>query len=113
MFVLRLDMFYLMDNSREDKDHALAASRAQSSQLEAKAMTDEKRREQLRRLGFNIKELRDSRSFSQIDFAYRLGFTGPAHLSRIESGEKYPSVRILFEMAELLDVRVQDFFVDV
>ena len=29
------------------------------------------------------------------------------------SGEKYPSVRILFEMAELLDVRVQDFFVDV
>lgn len=71
---------------------------------------DTRRQEQLRSLGFNISRIREDCGVSQIDMAYRLGYTNHAHLSRIESGKKAPSVVTLLRMADILNVQVGEFF---
>ena len=68
------------------------------------------RREQLRTLGFNIAHLREERDISQTDLAHMLGYTGHAHVSRIESGERAPSIKALLTIAEILDVSASDLF---
>ena len=42
-----------------------------------------------------------------------LGYTNHAHLSRVESGQKAPSVSVLLEVADILEVPVADLFDDV
>lgn len=74
---------------------------------------DTRRREQLRTLGFNISRIREEQGVSQIDMAYRLGYTNHAHLSRIEGGRKAPSVATLLRMADILGVPAKEFFEDV
>lgn len=73
----------------------------------------DKRKEQLKALGLTIARLREERGLTQADLAMMLGYTNHAHMSRIESGKKPPNMFTLFEIAEILEVRVAELFNDV
>jgi transcriptional regulator with XRE-family HTH domain len=63
--------------------------------------------EQLVLLGRQIKKMRKSKGFSQIKLAVFLDITRE-HLSKIERGEAYPSVKILFKIADILNIKFSD-----
>ncbi len=56
-----------------------------------------------KRIGRNIKKLRTDRSLKQKDLAKWIKIT-PTHLSQIENGLKHPSVQVILDIAEVLDV---------
>lgn len=70
----------------------------------------EAKEERLRVLGSAIARMRENRGLSQAELARRLGYTNHAHLSRVESGKKAPSIEMLFEIADALDVHLSCFF---
>lgn len=63
--------------------------------------------EQLKLLGLQIKKLRKSRGISQLNLSVKLGITRE-HLSKIERGVTYPSVKILFDIVEILNADFKD-----
>ena len=70
------------------------------------------RREQIQRLGFNIAKARVKKGISQPELARMGGYSGHAHISRIENGVKTPSLKAILAIADALDVPVKDFFED-
>ena len=62
--------------------------------------------EKLKLLGSQIKKLRKAKGFSQLNLSVKLGITRE-HLSKIERGVAYPSVKILFDITELLNIELQ------
>jgi transcriptional regulator with XRE-family HTH domain len=54
-------------------------------------------------LGLNIRRYRKNNNMLQRDLAERLGVSGN-YISLIESGNKYPSLKAIFQIAEILDV---------
>ena len=60
-------------------------------------------------LGRRIKELRKKRAMSQDQLAERIG-VDPKHLSRIETGNGYPSLDTLENLAGALNMNLRDFF---
>lgn len=63
--------------------------------------------EKLKHLGQQIKKLRKSRKISQLNLSVKLGITRE-HLSKIERGAAYPSVKILFDIIDLLNAEFKD-----
>ena len=63
--------------------------------------------EQLKLLGDQIKKLRKSKGLSQLNLSVKLGITRE-HLSKIERGVTYPSVKILFDIVEILNADFKD-----
>lgn len=63
--------------------------------------------EQLKLLGLQIKKLRKSKGISQLNLSVKLGITRE-HLSKIERGVTYPSVKILFDIVEILNAEFKD-----
>lgn len=61
----------------------------------------------LKLLGQKIKKLRKSRGFSQLNLSVKLGITRE-HLSKIERGVTFPSVKILFDIVEVLNAKFKD-----
>ncbi len=74
---------------------------------------DQLRKQRLEAIGYAIAVRRERKNLSQAQLARMLGYTGHAHLSRIESGKKAPSLEKLFEIADILEVDVSRFFDDV
>ncbi len=63
--------------------------------------------EKLKLLGCQLKKLRKSKGFSQLNLSVKLGITRE-HLSKIERGVAYPSVKILFEITDILNIEFKD-----
>lgn len=63
------------------------------------------------KLGFRIKSLRGKRGYSQEAFASTI-LTSRNHLSQIEIGQKYPSLELLVEIANALEVSTDDLLGD-
>ncbi len=63
--------------------------------------------EKLILLGRQLKKLRKSKGLSQLNLSVKLGITRE-HLSKIERGAAYPSVKILFEIIDILNVSFKD-----
>lgn len=63
--------------------------------------------EKLKSLGAQIKKLRKAKGLSQLNLSVKLGVTRE-HLSKIERGVTYPSVKILFDITELLNIEFKD-----
>lgn len=63
--------------------------------------------EKLKILGAKIKSLRKAKGYSQLNLSVKLGITRE-HLSKIERGVTYPSVKILFDIVTLLNVDFRD-----
>ena len=66
--------------------------------------------ERLRAIGLAIASERERQHISQAELARRLGYTNHAHLSRVESGQKAPSMEMIFSTADALGCRVSYFF---
>lgn len=64
-----------------------------------------------RQLGAKIQELRKRNGFSQDSFALKIGRTS-AHLSKIERGEKNPSLELLYKIADQLKLPISELFAD-
>ncbi len=64
-------------------------------------------KDKLKILGQNIKKLRKSKGFSQLKLSVKLGITRE-HLSKIERGATYPSVKILFDIVDTLNADFKD-----
>lgn len=60
-----------------------------------------------RRIGARIRELRDSAQLTQESVAWACGIP-KAHLSRIERGERLPSLPVLFAIAKEMKVEAAD-----
>lgn len=60
-------------------------------------------------LGKRIKQLRKSKKISQLNLSVKLGITRE-HLSKIERGAAYPSVKLLFSVIDLLNLNYKDLF---
>jgi transcriptional regulator with XRE-family HTH domain len=58
-------------------------------------------------MGPFIRERRDELDLSLREFAKKLGCS-PAFISDIELGRRYPSERVLMEIAKILKVKVED-----
>ena len=63
--------------------------------------------EKLKLLGNQIKKLRKTKGFSQLNLSVKLGITRE-HLSKIELGVAYPSVKILFDIIDILNADFKD-----
>ncbi len=63
--------------------------------------------EKLILLGRQLKKLRKSKGFSQLNLSVKLGITRE-HLSKIERGVAYPSVKILFEITDILNIEFKE-----
>jgi len=61
----------------------------------------------LKKLGENIKKYREAKELKQIDLAIALGFSGE-YICRVERGQKYMSLRKLFKLADILEVKLSD-----
>ncbi len=56
-------------------------------------------------LGQNIKKYRNKKQISQADLAERLDLS-TEYICRVERGQKYLSLRKLFELADILEIKV-------
>ncbi len=63
--------------------------------------------EKLKLLGHQIKKMRKAKRFSQLNLSVKLGVTRE-HLSKIERGVTYPSVKILFDIIDILNLDFKD-----
>ena len=73
----------------------------------------DKNAKRLKAIGAAIAAKREREGISQADLARMLGYTNHAHLSRVESGKKAPSLDMLFDIADALDVHVGFFFTEI
>jgi transcriptional regulator with XRE-family HTH domain len=62
----------------------------------------------MKSLGEYIREQRQRKDMSLRDFAKKLGGLSPAFISDIELGRRYPSDRVLENMAHILEVTLED-----
>jgi transcriptional regulator with XRE-family HTH domain len=54
--------------------------------------------------GLVLRHLRFEKGLSQEELAARLEMASHAHISRLESGQKQPTVEMLFRLADALEV---------
>ena len=65
--------------------------------------------ERLILLGQKIKQLRKSKKVSQLNLSIKLDITRE-HLSKLERGVAYPSVKILFSILDALNLDINNIF---
>lgn len=63
-------------------------------------------------LGLNIKAERVRKNITQEKFAERIDMS-VSHISKIEQGLTSPSAIVLFKMAKILNIDMEDFFKDI
>ncbi|MEH7126002.1 helix-turn-helix transcriptional regulator [Bacillus sp. JJ1773] len=61
-------------------------------------------------LGTNIKEIREFRGLTQIYVSRELGYKSPSMLSEIESGKKGLDAEKIPQLAEILNVSINQIF---
>ena len=59
--------------------------------------------------GVVLRRLRLARGWSQEELAERMEMASHAHISRLESGRKQPTVAMLFRAAEALEIKAWEF----
>ena len=70
----------------------------------------DKREARLHELGAAIARERELKGLTQEQLSHMIGNSNHSYLSRIESGQKAPSLKTLFNVADALGVRVYYFF---
>jgi transcriptional regulator with XRE-family HTH domain len=64
-----------------------------------------------RLLGDRIEALRKERALTQEKLAWDADLNSKGYLSRIEAGQRLPSLGVLLNLAKCLDVEVRDLFI--
>ncbi len=62
----------------------------------------------MKTLGGHIRELREAKDLSLREFAKKLGGLSAAFLSDVELGRRYPSEKVLTDMAKVLHTSLDD-----
>ena len=65
--------------------------------------------EELKTFGKNVRAFRKNLYLSQEVLSEKLGIN-PSNITKIENGEQFVSAKILFKLAEILQVSVSDLF---
>lgn len=60
-------------------------------------------------LGENIRNIRNDKKISQEELAFRIS-SAKNYIGCIERGEKFPSISIVLDIANALDVQIKDLF---
>jgi len=70
-----------------------------------------KKQEDLRRiqLGKNIKKLREMKSWTQENLSEKADLH-ISYIGQIERGLRYPSLKVLFKIADVFEVKITDLF---
>ncbi len=63
-------------------------------------------------LGQNIKRLREKKSWTQEELAEKADLH-ISYIGQIERGLRYPSLKVLFKIADALEVRIVDIFMGI
>ncbi|MCR5260516.1 MAG: helix-turn-helix domain-containing protein [Candidatus Gastranaerophilales bacterium] len=63
----------------------------------------------LKNLGLNIKKYREKKKLTQVNLAIKLGLS-QEYICRVEKGQKFMSLKKLFELADILEVSVKNLF---
>lgn len=71
---------------------------------------DEKQIRFRKQLGAKIQELRDNKGLKQAELAALIGFKDFQAVSRIENGRVTASVYIIFQIAQALNVKIEELF---
>ena len=67
----------------------------------------------LRSIGHAVARARMNHHLSQTALAVMIGKTDHAYISRIECGKQAPSLDVLFDLADALEVEVKYFFTEI
>lgn len=62
-----------------------------------------------KQLGIKIKEIRESKSLSREEVAFRCGFSG-SYMGMIERAENDFKISKLYKIAKALDINIKDLF---
>jgi len=60
-------------------------------------------------LGLNIKKYRQQKGLTQLNLAMQLELS-QEYICRVEKGQKFMSLKKVFELADVLDVSVKELF---
>ncbi len=77
--------------------------------MKVKVQSDESVAEELRRICFKIKVLRQERRIQQTELAQAVGIS-QTHLSNIETGKSAVTLENLLKIRSALDCKMKDFF---
>ena len=77
--------------------------------MKVKVQSDESVAEELRRICFKIKVLRQERRIQQTELAQAVGIS-QTHLSNIENGKSAVTLENLLKIRSALDCKMKDFF---
>ena len=77
--------------------------------MKVKVQSDESVAEELRRICFKIKVLRQERRIQQTELAQAVGIS-QTHLSNIENGKSAVTLESLLKIRSALDCKMKDFF---
>lgn len=61
------------------------------------------------KFGITLRKLRVERGLSQEGLAARLDMVSNGYISRLESGQKNPTLEMLFRISEALEIRAWEF----
>ena len=61
----------------------------------------------MQRFGEKLRMLREQHGLSLRQFAKALGYSTHTHIARIEWGQKYPPIPLIFKIAEYFDVPIE------
>ncbi len=67
----------------------------------------------LRSIGHAVAQARIHNHLSQTTLAVMIGRSDHAYISRIECGKQAPSLDVLFDLADALEVEVKYFFTEI
>ncbi|HHD81372.1 MAG TPA: XRE family transcriptional regulator [Campylobacterales bacterium] len=78
-------------------------------------ISDERMQEIYKKIGLNVKEIRQSRNVSQLALALAIGHkaVGVVSMAELCTNNKHFNIEHLMKIAEVLEVDVCDFFKDV
>jgi transcriptional regulator with XRE-family HTH domain len=59
-----------------------------------------------------LRTLRERQGMTQQKLAQELGFTGPAHVNRLETGKKHPNVQLILKLSHIFNVTPNQLLLD-
>ena len=66
----------------------------------------------MQRFGEKLRALREQHGLSLRKFANELGYSTHTHIARIEWGQKYPPIPLIFRIADYFDVPIEQLMRD-
>ena len=63
----------------------------------------------IKKVGQNIKSIRERQNLTQVDLAFKCDFDKTS-INRLEAGRTNPTIKTLLKIADALEVKISDLF---